>query len=169
MHRSDEPRQTLFHSTGRDRVSASLPFTTLCYPAPMIYLISFLAAAAVPLAVAGYGGHLAAKVLDPPQRRRSLSVIWILAALGVLLSGVQQMLVYRSDVDHERQQAAMAAKAEQEQQQLRDKLDVSLHHEDEVRMQLGNIVQYLQKPQPRMSMRELADSASKMVEDAMHR
>jgi hypothetical protein len=134
----------------------------------MIYLISFLAAAAVPLAVAGYGGHLAAKVLETPQRRRSLRVIWVLGALGVLLSGFQQVLMYRSDVEHERQQAAMQARAEGEQQQLRDKLDASLHHEDEVRAELGSIVQYLHTPQPRMSMRELADSASKMVEDAMH-
>ena len=135
----------------------------------MIYLISFLAVAAVPLAVAGYGGHLAAKVLDRPQRRRALAFIWALAAAGVLLSALQQILVYRSDVAHEREQTAMMAKAEQEQQQLRDKLDVSLHHEEEVRAELGSIVQYLQKPQPRMSTRELASAASKMVGDAMHR
>jgi hypothetical protein len=135
----------------------------------MIYLINFLAAAAVPLAVAGYGGHLAAKVLDTAQRRRSLRVIWVLAVLGVLLSAFQQMLMYRSDVKHQRERAAMEAKAEQEQQQLRDKLDMSLHHEDEVRTELGSIVQYLHKPQPRMSTHDLADVTSKMVEDAMHR
>ncbi|HXJ94038.1 MAG TPA: hypothetical protein VMT20_14410 [Terriglobia bacterium] len=135
----------------------------------MIYLISFFAVAAVPLAVAGYGGHLAAKVLDRPQRHRALAIVWVLATLGVLLSGLQQMLVYRSDMAHEREQAAMMAKAEQEQKQLRDKLDVSLRHEDEVRAELGSIVQYLQKPQPRMSTHELANAASKMVEDAMHR
>jgi len=38
-----------------------------------------------------------------------------------------------------------------------------------VRKELGSIVQYLQAPQPRMSTRELANAASKMVEDAMHR
>lgn len=135
----------------------------------MIYLISFLAVAAVPLAVAGYGGHLAAKVLDTPQRRRALAFIWALAALGVLLSGLQQMLMYRSDVEHERQRVAMQARAEQEQQQLRDKLDASLHHEDEVRAELRSIVHYLHTPQPRMSTHDLADAASKMVEDAMHR
>ena len=135
----------------------------------MIYLISFLAAAAVPMAVAGYGGHLAAKVLDRPERRRALTFIWALAALGVLLSGLQQMLVYRSDVDRESQMTAMEAKAEQEQQELRNRLDVSLHHEDEVRTELGSIVEYLQKPQPRMSTRDLANAASKMVEDTMHR
>jgi len=135
----------------------------------MIYLISFLAVAAVPLAVAGYGGHLAAKVLDRPQRRRALTFIWALAAAGVLLSALQQMLVYRSDIAQQRERVAMMARAEQEQQQLRDKLDVSLRHEEEVRVELGSIVQYLQKPQPRMSAHELASSASKMVEDAMHR
>jgi hypothetical protein len=135
----------------------------------MIYLISFLAAAAVPLAIAGYGGHLAAKVLDRPQRRRALAVIWALGSLGVLLAGFQQVLMSRSDAEHERQQAAMQARAEQEQQQLRDKLDVSLHHEEEVRTELGSIVQYLQKPQSRMNTRELASTTSKMVEDAMHR
>jgi uncharacterized membrane protein len=135
----------------------------------MVYVISFLSAAAVPLAVAGYGGHLAAKVLDRPERVRALTIVWALAVLGVLLSGVQQVMVYRSDRAHERQQAALEAKAEEEQRQLRDKLDASLNHDDEVRKELGSIVQYLKAPQPRMSTRELANAASKMVEDAMHR
>jgi hypothetical protein len=135
----------------------------------MIYLISFLAAAAAPMAVAGYGGHLAAKVLDRPERRRAFACIWTLAALGVLLSGFQQILVYRSDIDNQHQRTAMEAKAEQEQQQLRDRLDASLHHEDEVRTELGSIVEYLRKPQPRMDKRDLANATSKMVEDAMHR
>jgi hypothetical protein len=55
----------------------------------MIYFINFLAMAAVPLAIGGYGAHLAAKILDFPGRRRALAIIWLLAALGVLLSGVQ--------------------------------------------------------------------------------
>jgi uncharacterized membrane protein len=135
----------------------------------MVYVISFLSAAAVPLAVAGYGGHLAAKVLDRPERVRALTIVWALAVLGVLLSGVQQVMVYRSDRAHEQQQAALEAKAEEEQRQLRDKLDASLNHTDEVRKELGSIVQYLKAPQPRMSARELANAASKMVEDAMHR
>jgi len=87
----------------------------------------------------------------------------------VLLLGVQQVMVYRSDRAHEQQQAALEAKAEQEQRQFRDKLDASLNHEDEVRKELGSIVRYLHAPQLRMSTRELANAASKMVEDAMHR
>jgi uncharacterized membrane protein len=135
----------------------------------MVYVISFLSVAAVPLAVAGYGGHLAAKVLDRPARLRALTIVWALAVLGVLLSGVQQVMVYRSDRAHEQRQAALEAKAEEEQRQLRDKLDASLNHDEEVRKDLGSIVQYLHAPQPRMSTRELANAASRMVEDAMHR
>lgn len=142
---------------------------TKCYPARMVYVLSFLSAAAAPLAVAGYVGHLTAKVLDRPERLRALTIVWVLAAVGVVLSGVQQILMYRSDRMHDQQQAAMVAKAEHDQQQLREKLDASLNHEDEVRKDLGRIVQYLRAPQPRMSTREIADAASKMVDDAMHR
>jgi len=77
----------------------------------MVYVINFLSAAAAPLAVAAYGGHLAAKVLDRPERLRALTIVWALAVLGVLLSGVQQVMLYRSDRAHERQQAALEAKA----------------------------------------------------------
>ena len=135
----------------------------------MVYLISFFSVAAVPLAVAGYGGHLAAKVLERPHRRKALAIIWALAALGVLLSALQQVLVYRSDRAHERQQAVLAAKAEKDQEQLREKLDSSLQRQEDVRKELGSIVQFLHTPQPKMDSRHLAEAASKMVEDAMHR
>jgi uncharacterized membrane protein len=135
----------------------------------MMYVISFLAVAAVPLAVAGYGGHLAAKVLEGNERRRALAIVWVLAALGVLLSGVQQMMAYRADRMHVQQQAALEAKAEQEQRELQMKLDASLSHQEEVRQELGSIVSYLHTPQPRMSGHDLAVAASRMVEDAMHR
>jgi len=135
----------------------------------MLYVLSFLSVAAVPLAVAGYGGHLAARVLDGPQRHKALKTVWVLASLGVLLSGLQQVLVYRADRAHEREQTAMRAQSEKDQQDLRDRLDASLRHEEDVRQELGSIVHYLRTPQPQMDMRSLADAASKMVEDAMHR
>lgn len=112
---------------------------------------------------------MAAKVLDGPERRRALAIVWVLATLGVLLSGLQQVLVYRSDRAHEREQAVMRARADQDQQELRDKLDSSLRRQDDVRQELGSIVQFLHTPQPRMDSRHLADATSKMVEDAMHR
>lgn len=135
----------------------------------MVYIISFFSVAAFPLAMAGYGGHLAAKVLERPERRKALSIVWVLAVLGVLLSGVQQVLVYRSDRAHAMEQAALEARAEQDQQQLREKLDSSLLRQDDVRKELGSIVQFLHSPPPAMDSRHLAQSASKMVEDAMHR
>ena len=53
----------------------------------MVYVINFLSA------VAAYGGHLAAKVLDRPERLRALTIVWALAVLGVLLSGVQLLIL----------------------------------------------------------------------------
>ena len=135
----------------------------------MLYILSFLSVAAVPLAIAGYGGHLAAKVLNHPERRRALSIVWILAVAGVLLSGLQQVLIYRSDRTHEQEQATMRMQADQEQQELRDKLDSSLRRQEDVKQELGSIVQFLHTPQPQMDTRHLAEAASKMVENAMHR
>ena len=86
--------------------------------------------------MAGYGGHLAAKVLDRPERRKALATVWALAVVGLLLSGLQQMLIYRSDRAHELQQAALQAKAEKDQQQLREKLDSSLQRQEDVRNEL---------------------------------
>jgi len=135
----------------------------------MVYVISLLSVAAFPLAVAGYGGHLAAKVLDRLERRKALATVWALAVVGLLLSGLQQVLVYRSDRAHDLQQATLQAKAEKDQQQLREKLDSSLQRQEDVRNELDGIVRFLQTPQPRMDTRHLADAASKMVEDAMYR
>jgi hypothetical protein len=135
----------------------------------MIYLINFLAVAAIPLAIGGYGAHLAAKILESPERRKALSVIWMLAAVGVLLSGVQQILIHRSDRAMELQQAALQEKAERDQQQLREKLDSSLRRQEDVQQKSESIVKFLQNPQPGMDSRHLADVTSKMVENVMHR
>lgn len=135
----------------------------------MVYIISLLSVAAFPLAVAAYGGHLAAKVLDHGERRKALSIVWVLAMVGFLLSVWQQVLVYRSDRAHELQQTALEAKAEADQQQLREKLDNSLKRQEDVQKELGSIVQFLHTPQPQMDSLKLAMATSKMVEDAMHR
>jgi hypothetical protein len=141
----------------------------MCYSLSMVYLISFLSAAAIPLAIGGYGAHLAAKILDDPGRRKALRIIWLLAAVGVMLSGLQQVLVYRSDRTQELRQEALQVKAERDQQQLQEKLDKSIQHEEDVKRELGSILQFLQTPQPGMDPRRLADATSQMVEHAMHR
>ena len=135
----------------------------------MIYFVNFLAVAAIPLAIGGYGAHLAAKILESQDRRKALTVIWLLAAAGVLLSGVQQILIHRSDRAAELQQMARQEKAERDQQQLREKLDSSLRHQEDVQQELESIVKFLQTPQSGMDSRHLADATSKMVENAMHR
>jgi uncharacterized protein HemX len=135
----------------------------------MIYFINFLAAAAIPLAIGGYGAHLAAKILESPDRCKALAVIWLLAAVGVLLSGVQQILIHRSDRAQELMRVELQEKAERDQQQLREKLDSSLRHQEDVRQELDSIVKFLQTPQPGMDPKRLADATSKMVENAMHR
>ena len=154
---------------GRPGQYLGSPSRATCYHSRMIYFISFLAVAAIPLLIGGYGAHVAAKVLERAERRKALAIIWVLAVLGVLLSGVQQVLVYRSDHDHEAQQAAMRAKADNDLRELRDRLDRSLQHEEDVKEELGSIVQFLHTPQPKMDTKHLAVAASQMVEHAMHR
>ena len=59
----------------------------------LIYVVSFLALAAVPLALGGYGGHLAAEVISNPKHRgNAMLTVWGLAALGVVL----RQLVHQS-------------------------------------------------------------------------
>jgi hypothetical protein len=53
----------------------------------MVYVISVLSIAPFPLAVAGYGGHLAAKVLDRPERRKALATVWALAVVRASVVG----------------------------------------------------------------------------------
>jgi hypothetical protein len=63
----------------------------------LFYLTSFLALAAT-LALGGYGGHLAAEVInDPKHRRNAMFIVWGLVIFSVFLSGAQQVLTYRAD------------------------------------------------------------------------
>ena len=135
----------------------------------MIYVINFLAVAAFPLAVAAYGGHLAAKVLSRPERRKALSIVWMLAIFGVLISGVQQVFIYRSHRDQDSQQIAFAARDDRNQQQLKDELHSTLQREEYLRRELDDIAQFLRAPHPGMDMNGVAVTASRMAEDAMRR
>jgi hypothetical protein len=133
-----------------------------------MYIINFLAAAALPLAIASYGGHLAAKVLSKIDRKRALCVVWTLAVLGVLLSGVQQVFVYRSRTADGRRQAALAAKDAEGRQQLQVELRATAEREDYLRTELDAIARFLRAPHPGMDMRGVTDVASRMAEHAMH-
>ena len=132
-----------------------------------MYVINFLAVAALPLAIAGYGGHLAAKVLNKVDRQRALSVVWSLAVLGVLLSAVQQVFLYRSRKAEDLRQAAIAATDEKDRQQLQETLRSTLRREDYLRSELDAIARFLRAPHPGMNMRSVNDAASRMAEHAM--
>jgi len=93
------------------------------------YVIGFLAVAVFPLALAGYGGHLATLALaDGTKRRRALILVWGLAALGVVFAGLQQIEAYRSDKEHDASQDT-----------LKSKLDTSLQRQEYMRGQLDSI------------------------------
>jgi hypothetical protein len=47
----------------------------VCRKIPMMHLINLLALAAVPLATAGYGGHLAEKLVHKPDRSKALAIV----------------------------------------------------------------------------------------------
>jgi hypothetical protein len=132
-----------------------------------MYIINFLAVAALPLAIAGYGGHLAAKLLDKGARKRALSIVWTLAVLGVFLSGIQQIFVYRSRMADGRQQAALAARDQNDRQQLQEELGRTLEREDYLRTELDAIDRFLRAPHPGMDMRGVNHAASQMAESAM--
>jgi hypothetical protein len=135
----------------------------------MIYLINFFAVAAIPLLIAGYSAHLAAKILESPERRNALCIVWVLAAAGVLLSGCQQLLMLRADRLHELKQEQLQTEAGINSLQLQEKLDKSLRRQEDVQAELGSILKFLHTPQLGMDSRRLADQTSQMVEKAMHR
>jgi hypothetical protein len=48
-----------------------------------MYIINFLAIAALPLAIAGYHGHLAAKVVGNFDWKRAVRIMWTMAFWSV--------------------------------------------------------------------------------------
>jgi hypothetical protein len=68
-------------------------------------MVSFLAVALFPLLLAGYGGHLAAKAFPGEEKAFALKIVWGLAILGVITSGVQQFLAYQTDYKNEGKQS----------------------------------------------------------------
>ena len=63
------------------------------------YIVTFIAVAVFPLALAGYGGHLATLALpeNSQKRRRAIAIVWSLAIVGVLLFGAFQIISYFAD------------------------------------------------------------------------
>jgi hypothetical protein len=63
------------------------------------YILTTIAVAAFPLALAGYGGHLATLALPErsKKKRMALAIVWGLAIGGVLIFAASQVTAYRSD------------------------------------------------------------------------
>ena len=96
-------------------------------------------------------------------------MIWFLAGVGALLSGAQQLRMHRSNRAPELRQAAVEAKVGRDQQQAREKPDSRLRRLEDARSEPGNILKFLQTPQPAMGAKQQAAETSKTVEEAMHR
>lgn len=63
------------------------------------YVLTFFALAVFPLALGGYGVHLATLALseNPKGRRKALIIVWGLASIGIVLFGVSQAVTYHAD------------------------------------------------------------------------
>jgi len=88
----------------------------------MGYYFLIILAAVFPLALAGYGGHLATLALQAhsKERRKALFIVWGLAILGVVAFGVSQIFTYRSDRSHEREDVAFRSDVRNRLQQIID-------------------------------------------------
>jgi hypothetical protein len=123
------------------------------------YVVSFLSVAVFPLALAGYGGHLATlAITDPKGRKQALLIVWGLAVIGVVCAGLQQIEAYQSDKEHDQKQSAVQVK-----------LDTSLQRQEYMRGQLDSIGLMLGKvgektPDPAVS--QLAGAIIKMADNA---
>jgi hypothetical protein len=132
-----------------------------------MYVINFLAVAALPLAIAGYGGHLAAKVLDKFDRKRAVRIVWTLAILGVFMSGLQQVFAYRSHKAEDLRQVSLTATDEKDRRQLQEELERSLQREDYLRTELDAIASFLRASHPGMNLRDVNAAATQMADRAM--
>lgn len=67
------------------------------------YVLNVLAAAVIPLFLAGYGGHLATLALHSKREKRTaIAIVWCGAGSGVLLFAILQVVLYRADAEKNR-------------------------------------------------------------------
>jgi hypothetical protein len=67
------------------------------------YIFTTIAVAVFPLALAGYGGHLATLALEdkPIKKRNALFIVWSLAIGGIVLFALSQCVAYKTDTEKE--------------------------------------------------------------------
>jgi hypothetical protein len=66
-------------------------------PAPIHYWIIWSVSALFPLVLAAIGGYLAIKSLDPKIGRRWFPTVLVVATLGLVITGIQQLRAYDLD------------------------------------------------------------------------
>lgn len=98
------------------------------------YFLTTIAVALFPLALAGYGGHLATLALKPgsKDKRRALVIVWGLAVAGIFFFAITQIIQYRADkrresADNRRESAdgAFRARVLQQLQEIADEPDTN--------------------------------------------
>ncbi|HEU5352085.1 MAG TPA: hypothetical protein VFU55_10850 [Terracidiphilus sp.] len=67
------------------------------------YAVTFIAVAVFPLALAGYGGHLATLALGDGSSRKkiALAIVWGLATCGVIVFGISQIMSYTASTQQQ--------------------------------------------------------------------
>jgi len=94
----------------------------------MEYVVSFLAVAFFPLALAAYGVYLAATTLDGKTKAWAFVIIGFLTSLGILTGALEQIRIYHSDVVRDSREST-----------VQSKLDTSIRQEAYVRGQLDSL------------------------------
>lgn len=93
-------------------------------------------------------------------------IVWNLAAVGVVLAGVQQIMTYRADREHERQQQESEQRHKEEQSELKARLESSMQRQEYMRGQLDSIglmIARLGEGRSDTSLTKLADAIGKMA------
>jgi len=78
------------------------------------HIIGFVAIVFIPLALAGYGGHLAALTFEEKKKRTAQVIVWTLALIGILLGALQQYLIKKENDIQQKNHETVAAKLNDE-------------------------------------------------------
>ena len=102
----------------------------------LLNIFGFLGVAFFPAILAAIGGHLATLTIsDQHSKRLAIRGIWVLAGIGIVLAGLQQILAYHSDKEHDEKTAKLQSTATG----LETTLDTTLQRQEYMRGQLESI------------------------------
>jgi hypothetical protein len=107
------------------------------WPEVWPYIVTFVAVAVFPLALAGVGGHLATIALadDPNRRLRTVLLVWALAITGVVFFGISQVMTYRADFKRVKTEELFRAGVNEKLQQIINEPNNSKQRSDALALQ----------------------------------